>query len=391
MMRFTKLVFVLGLTFAFSHVNAGGLALSKRDCMDILERWAADPSSVSKHLVDSCKELMGAGAAQAAGQPVPDIKPAAGRPAVAAADPCSGPDAANSVHCWGSWASLAPAAGAVAPATVAALKIPEVCPDTVDECDRAIVPVPQPPPLGECRAGAPCGFATVVPGTSEPGDGNPDAVVPYSMATDGGQFVVDPGGSGELVSVDNLTPFTAAQPNRFEGRGDGFEDKSIALTRRDTQGAIDQASGVWKHTDLVSPDGANSQSGNFVWGVASSQATLDALNNSGQGISASFSGRMTGDLATTANMQVNFGASPSWTGNWSNSLKNFRFDAGGNLTGVNLVSDPSQFSANVVQGSGSYVQGVLLGERGDLSVGHAVDVTLSSGENIKGVGVLRQK
>jgi hypothetical protein len=385
-MRFSTLLLLVGLLLSFTGANAAGLALSERDCIDILERWAADPSSVPQHLVDKCRKMQGAGTAPAAGSPVPDIKPAAG---IAAADPCSGPDAANSIHCWGSWESFAPAAGGVAPVAFASIGTPTVCPDLSEACTVTIAQIEELPD-GGCSPGSPCGFTTIVPGTSEPSTGDPTVIVPFDLASDGSQFMVDPGGSNELISINNLTPFTSSQPNRFEGTADGIEDKFIALTKRDAQGNIVQANGIWKHTDLVSPNSNITNSGNAVWGVTSTQSTLDSLNNVGEGISASFAGRMTGDLATAANIVVNFGTQPVWTGNWSNSVRNFQFDAGGNVTGVNLVSDPTQFSANV-QGSSSIVQGALLGERGDLSVLHEIDVNLISGENIKGVGVLQQR
>ncbi|MEE9422200.1 MAG: hypothetical protein V3V50_03490, partial [Gammaproteobacteria bacterium] len=95
-MRFSALLLLVGFlssSFTPAPVNAAGLVLSERDCMDILERWAADPTSVPQHLVDGCKEMMSADVA------VPDISPAAGQQA--AADPCSETGAADSVLCWG--------------------------------------------------------------------------------------------------------------------------------------------------------------------------------------------------------------------------------------------------------------------------------------------------
>lgn len=389
-MRCSTLFLLVGLLLPFTGGSAAGLALSDRDCIDILERWAADPSSVPQHLVDECRKMQGAGTAAAAGSPVPDIKPAAGKQV--AADPCSGPDAANSVHCWGAWKSLAPAAGRVTPASFASIGPPTVCPDLSEECTVNLAQIQEPVPDGGCTTGSPCGFTTVVPGTSEPSTGDPSAVVPFDMATDGSQFMVDPGGSNELISINNLVPDTSSRTHRFEGVEGGIEDKLIATTKRDEQGNIIVANGVWKHTDLVSPESSINRSGNAVFGVTSTQATLDDLNrtNGGQGVSVAFAGRMTGDLATTANIVVDFGTQPAWTGNWSNSVRNFQFDAAGKVTGVNLVSDPTQFSSNV-QGDRSTVQGALLGERGDLSVLHKIDVNLISGENIKGVGVLQQR
>ncbi|MEE9413184.1 MAG: hypothetical protein V3V22_09050 [Methylococcales bacterium] len=381
-MRFSTLFLLLGLFLSsfFGVANAASLVLSERDCIDILERWAADPSSVPQHLVDECKEMIGAGT------PVPDIKPAAG---LAAIDPCSGPDAANSVQCWGPWKSLAPAAGGVVPVALTDVDEfdprPELAADLGGNIDD---PGTDPVPLGSCSPGAPCGFATLFPGTSEPSEGDPIAVIPFDIENDGSQFTVDPGGMNEIISNDNLDPSIGSSTDRFQNTVDGVESKLITQTQRDEQGNIVEAFGVWDQNDLVSPDPANTNSGRFVWGVASSQSTLDGLNG-GEGIGVSFAGRLTGDRQTNANITVNFGSRPDWNGSWNNSATNVKFDAGGDVAGVNLVSDPNRFSSNV-QGDRSYVQGVLLGERGDQSVAHAIDVTLDSGENIKGVGVLRQ-
>ncbi len=389
-MKAIKPLVVLMLGLVFSQAHAAGLALSKSDCMDILERWAADPASVPRHLVDSCKEMMGAGTAAATGQPAPNIKPAAGQPAIASVDPCSGPDASSSVHCWGPWGFLAPAAGGVAPVALAKIDEFDPRPELADAFDpRLTTPNTPPPPLGSCSPGAACGFATLVPGTASQSQGTPSAIVPFQMQTDGSEFVVDPGGQTEIISNSPLDPTIGPGPDRFEKTVNGVESKLIAETKRDSRGNIVEALGAWDHNDLVSTDPAKTNSGSFVWGVATSQARLDELNNGGRGISMNFSGRMTGDPQTRANMTVNFGTQPNWRGNWNNAQKGVQFDAGGSVTGVNLVSDPTKFSTNV-QGSRSFVQGVLLGERGDQSVAHAIDVTLTSGESLKSVGVLRQ-
>jgi hypothetical protein len=421
-MRFSALLLLIGLSFSsFTPVNAAGLVLSERDCMDILERWAADPTSVPQHLVDECKNMMGAGTASAADSPVPDISPAAGQ---AAADPCSGPEAADSVLCWGPWRSLAPAAGGLPP--VALSDVDEFDPrpelasdlggsltpvndpgpnpndpvDPVDPVDPSDPTIPNPTkieaPLGECSPGAACGFATLAPGLiTQPEDASEIEVVRFELAPDGSGFAVDPGGSsqtGTVISVDNLeSPDIPGPPSRFEGtNGDDLESKLVTNVERDDEGNIKLATGNWRHGDLIRGKDSDTRSGVFVWGVASTQTTLDSLNNGGAGVSLGFSGVMLRDPDTSANMTINFGAQPNWTGNWSNSVENFQFDAGGKVGGVNLVSDPSQFSANV-QGSDSFVQGVILGERGDLSVGHAINVNLNSGESIKDVGLLRQR
>jgi len=101
----------------------------------------------------------------------------------------------------------------------------------------------------------------------------------------------------------------------------------------------------------------------------------------------SYSGAMSVNNSTNAAMTVNFGSQPNWTGNWTNPA--WSFDAGGSVTGVNLMSDPAQFTSNVQ--SGSFVQGALVGEPGGQGITHIIDVRLSGGPgHIKDVGLLRE-
>jgi hypothetical protein len=353
---------------------AGGMALKDRDCAEILKRWAADPDSVPRSLVDACRDRL------AAGTPPPDIKPAAGRP-----DPCTEPGAADSIYCWGPWASLAPAAGSTVAPIVVAGGDPNLRPD---EFTREITPETVTPPLGSCTPGTGCGFATLAPGlVAQPDDTSGSAVVPYDMAPDGSQFVVDPGGSEELTSNDNLARIAIPGPPRYEGTEGDVESKLIVLKGGpDSDGDIDQAAGIWRHGNTTDQTLENTNAGVFAWGMASSLDTLDTLNAGN--VTATFSGNMSGDTATMANITVNFGSQTSWSGNWQNP--GYAFDAGGPVQAVDLVSDPGMFSSNVTSG---YVQGVLLGEAGSQSVAHAVDVVLDTGGSeltVRDVGLLPQ-
>ena len=93
------LLLILLASWSFAG-NATSLSLKDQDCAKILERWAKDPNSVPKYLVDACKEQM----TEALPPPVLPV------PQAAAVDPCAGPNAPASVLCWGPWAVLAPAA-----------------------------------------------------------------------------------------------------------------------------------------------------------------------------------------------------------------------------------------------------------------------------------------
>ncbi len=369
-----RILALLGCALFLNSALAGGMALKDRDCAEILKRWAADPASVPKSLVDACQEKLV--------EALPDMSPAAGR----AVDPCAEPGAADSIYCWGPWASLAPAAGgAVAPIKLAKSD-PNLRPD---EFTRDRTGDGGTLPLGSCTPGTACGFATIAPGlVAQPADTSGSSVVPYAMNPDGSQFVVDPGGSNELVSNDNLGRVTIPGPPRYEGTTGDVESKLIVLKGGPgTDGNIDQAAGIWRHGNLTSQTLDNTRSGVFAWGIASSQATLDTLNAGN--VTASFSGNMSGQTSTMANITVNFGSLPSWTGNWQNP--GYAFDAGGPVQAVDLISDPGQFSSNVKSG---YVQGALLGGTGNQSVVHAVDVILDTGGgndlNVRDVGLLPQ-
>ncbi|MGI9288712.1 MAG: hypothetical protein ACR2P1_25215, partial [Pseudomonadales bacterium] len=185
----------LSLLFMVTYANAASVALTEEDCMEILERYAADPESVPQHLLDACKEMLGA------------ITPAAG-PQKPTADPCADPATANSVQCWGPWAALAPAAAGFKPTDLA--DIDEF--DTRPELADALTPKLQLPPfpLGECAAGAACGFATMAPGlVAQPADTTASNIVPFSLAANGGNFQLDP--DNVVTDVEGLTSLDGLQ------------------------------------------------------------------------------------------------------------------------------------------------------------------------------------
>jgi len=155
----------------------------------------------------------------------------------------------------------------------------------------------------------------------------------------------------------------------------------VARVIRNDDGTIQSAADIWADGDAAT---GVIRSGYFAWGTAMDQGTLDALN--GSPVSARFSGLMSSDNNTTASITVNFGSSPTWSGNWSNP--SYEFDAAGSVTGVNLVSDASQFSDNV--GANSIVQGAILGDASQKSIAHVIDVDLSETGRIKDVGLLQE-
>jgi len=373
MRLYLRILAVAGCALFLETSFAGGMALNDRDCAEILKQWAADPASVPQSLVDGCREKLTAESL--------DIKPAAGIPR----DPCADPAAAKSIHCWGPWANLAPAGGGTVAPIVLAKDDPDLRPD---EFSTQPPGEPVTPALGSCTPGAACGFATLGPGLeAQPDDTSGSNVVPFDMDPGVDHYVVDPGGNREVVSNDNLQRANIPGPPRYEGITGDVESK-LFVTRGApaADGSYDRASGIWRHGSLTNQTQTNTRSGVFAWGIASTMDTIDGLNAGN--VTATFSGRMTGYTDTLADITVNFGSQPAWTGSWQNPA--YAFAAGGPVQGVDLVSDPGQFSANVNSG---FVQGVLLGTANNPSVAHTVDVILDSGGNaltVRDVGLLPQ-
>ncbi len=322
---------------------------SDADCAQLLERWAGDPKAAPKSEINSCKDQLAA------------IAPAAGPPPepVAVVDPCSGPDAGSSVLCWGPWSALAPAAAA----PLAALDFP----DTYLQCDSGAallaeqcVPQLEPVlPVAGCQPGTPCGFATIVDGSTSNGDAEDTAFGRIDLAPDGTAFSIDPD-TGEPIDSVPMTTVVTPRPDdgygnlRANGRQGDVGSRLIARVEQDEDGEIVLAADVWTHGTRE-----NARSGYFAWGTATSQSGLDALN--GGNVSLNFTGPMSVNNSTTANMTVNFGGNPNWTGTWTNPA--WSFGAGGTVSGPNLISLPGQFTSNVT-GSGNFVQGALVGEGG---------------------------
>ncbi len=373
-MKLASLCLPLSLLFTVSYADAASIALTKADCMEILERYAADPESVPQHLLDACKDMLGA------------IAPAAG-PQKQKTDPCADPAAANSVQCWGPWAALAPAAAGFKPTNLAAIDELDTRPELAEEFEPQLQLTPL--PLGECAAGAACGFATKAPGlVAQPIDTSASNIVPFALAVNAASFELNAGDTVE--GVEGLTSLQGLQPRGTGGSrflaNDGETASLIFANIRDSEnGEITNATGIWRHGSVNNQNDDNTSAGVFAWGLASTQETLDRLNAGN--ITARFSGVMAGDTRTSAEMVVNFGSQPTWSGNWQNAARGVNFDSNGTIQGANLIS--TGFSSNVVA-EGSYVQGILQGAEGNQSVAHAINVNLSDGGIVKDVGTLRQ-
>lgn len=379
-MHALRLLAVLVLACWSLGANAAAFNPNQADCAKILQMWAENPNSVPKHLVDACKEKM-TWLAPAAGA-------MAAAPSTSTTDPCSGPNAAASVLCWGPWASLAPAAGGE-PSVLNIPDFPGDCDygsEISEQCVARLAPLQAVTGVEGCTPGTPCGFATIVDGVTSTGDVESTDFRRFDMATDGSSFSVDPDGVNEIDSVDGMTPIVTPRNDGYEnlrsnGRVGDEQSRLVARVVRDDQGQALMGADIWGHGNRET---GVAQSGYFAWGVATSQAGMSLLN--GNGISTSFSGPMSVNNATNAAITVNYGSQPNWTGTWTNPA--WSFGAGGALTGVNLNSNPSQFTSNVQ--AGSFVQGALVGEPGRQGITHIIDVNLEGQGHIKDVGLLRQ-
>jgi len=371
LLALAAVLFVAAPAFAQSAGTAA--ARSDADCSALLERWATDPKAAPRSEINACKDQLAAAA-----PPPPLPVPLADN-----VDPCSGPDAADSVLCWGPWSALAPAAAA----PLATLSLPETpfeC-DQVAELASQCVPRVEPVlPVEGCQPGTPCGFATIVAGVTSTGAAEDTGFGRIDLDPEGTNFTIDPVTGEPIVSVPmttNIQPRPDGYGNlRATGRDGEVNSRLIARVVQGDDGAIQLAADVWTHGTRE-----NARSGYFAWGTAMSQAGLDALNAGN--VTLNFSGPMSVDNATVANMTLDFGGSPGWTGSWTNPA--WSFGAGGTVTGVNLISRPDQFTGNVT-GTGNFVQGAIVGEPGRTGITHIIDVTLEGHGRIKDVGLLRE-
>lgn len=360
--------------FALPFQTEAATTRSDADCAELLERWSTDPKAAPKSEINACKDQLAAVAPAAGPAPEP----------VANVDPCSGPDAAGSVLCWGPWAALAPAAAA----PLVSLDYPETfiecdaVAELADQCVPQIVPVL---PVEGCQPGTPCGFATIVSGISSSGDAEDTGFGRIDLATDGTRFAINPESGGEIASVPMTTVVTPRPDDgygnlRANGQQGDVGSRLIARIEQDEDGSIVLAADAWTHGTRE-----DARSGFFAWGTATSRAGLDALRAGN--VTLNFTGPLSVNSATTGNMTLNFGSNPNWTGTWTNPA--WSFGAGGTVTGPNLISRPDQFTSNVT-GAGSFVQGALVGEQGGpRGVTHIIDVTLEGQGRIKDVGLLR--
>jgi hypothetical protein len=268
------------------------------------------------------------------------------------------------------------------------LRLPEQRPELADQLTPDLVPPGTPElPLGSCAPGTPCGFATVVVGVNSSDAPAATEFARIDLAADGKSFVIRRLDGSVIASVPAMGTVYLPRNDGYEGlrasgRAGDEQSRLVARVVRGDDGEIVLAADVWGHGSRT---GGPVNSGYFAWGVATSQAGLDALNAGN--VSATFSGPMSVHNDTTATLTLSFGSQPGWTGSWVNPA--WSFSAGGTIAGADLISVPGQFSANVAAGE-SLVQGALVGEAGNRGVAHLIDVTLAGQGLVRDVGLLRE-
>lgn len=367
-------VFALAI-FLISPASAQNDApISDQDCQAILENYAASPKAVAPDVVKACQEIVA-------------MAPAAGAPA--AADPCVGADAGNSVYCWGDWAALAPAAAGGGAGS-----------DSIYEHDftqeeLGLEPLLDPSFL-VCAPGSQCGFSAFVEGFAPPTSDNATLVRFELPNDDGTSFINDPGGAETGTQITsqpldpNFSPIGAGLNSMFAVT---FSPTGFSLVNARVScdpctdgggGTIIYAADTWQNQD----DQGNFTNGVFGWGRAATQANLDSL--SAGNATLNFSGLMSLNSAINADLTLTFGNGSGWSGQWSDGGQ-IDFDAGGAISGASFVSDPGQFSGNVTNANnGALVQGALVGIVGDQAVVHGIDVNLAGVGNVRDVGILRE-
>jgi hypothetical protein len=141
------------------------------------ERWATDPKAAPKQVINDCKDQL----ARASALPV-----AAAPVQMAAVDPCAGPGAADSVLCWGPWASVAPAAAGFTP-DVSQASVPdrEICNARTEQCQPLVAEAPPRRHLAVAHLAA-LDLLRSFPATSS--DDPRTLPLPASAASDGSQF-----------------------------------------------------------------------------------------------------------------------------------------------------------------------------------------------------------
>jgi hypothetical protein len=378
---------LFALVFFAVPANAQNDALiSDQDCQSILEAYAVAPKTVAPDVVKACEEVV-------AGAP--------GIYSTASVVDCSAPGASGSVNCWGNWAGLAPAGAGLDTGADGIIEFDER--DFVQNPQLAAngggPPIIPPLPLGACVPGGSCGFSatSTAANPADPPTLADARLERFRLADDGNSFVVDEGGANEVQSITMATlflppPTGAIFPRLISQTGDPVNGPFSAIFSRvncdpcisgDPTSRVYYGADEWQNIDA----NGNLTNGIFGWGRATSQGDLDALNAGNASLT--FSGVMSLDSTTTANLNLHFGGTPIWDGEWSGG---YDFTAEGVIDGPNFIS--TGFGPNVTDPQNSYVQGAVLGQAPGQTDKRAAVLVLDvevNGLPIRDAGILVQQ
>lgn len=314
-------------------------------------------------------------------------------------------DENDSVHRWGRWAVLSPAAGGEEAAAfpVAANEIgrceagancpgiqlnsrpqpPEEPPPEEPPVEPPVEP-PQPPEAtSPCEAGMPCGFARVDTPYDPAAEVAPEEsrIESFSVQFDheNGQvaFAVAPGEEGEIQSETVPAVYTAFIVESEEGFG---SDLRGTLTRDGARPVVSQ--GLW--SDTVESDEEQSElvGGEYVWGITATAEDLQQLaGDLGGETIAVYDGLTMGAMNGSegaVRLEVDFDAA-EWSGDFDGAVA---FSASGEVVGSGFVSDADGFSSNIATGD---VKGGFV-NAGHTAIG-SYDVT--DNEGLKDVDIFR--
>lgn len=273
-------------------------------------------------------------------------------------------DEDDSVHRWGRWEVLSPAAGveelpafpAVAGNEIGRCESGKNCPEpqSIPEPPPPEPPPPPPPPPPEvrspCEAGMPCGFARVDLTDSESETGSSyvaafaldmNELDPEDEGTSNVAFgvgagtLLDPDTTDEINSDTEAATYSETSVRVLDNNADSYLRGRI--TRDGGEKVL--VTGLWEH------DGVG---GEYVWGIAATDAQMGALKDQLLEIQGNLTAIYSGAIANGGSvvMQVDFNDA-TWSGQFNG---NVGFSASGDVIGSGFVSDAAGFSANIAEG-----------------------------------------
>lgn len=357
-----RLVKVVSLFFAavffLPAITHAEEQISDQDCQSILEAYAVAPKTVAPDVVKACQEIVAAAPALSA---------------LASAVDCTAPGSTSSVQCWGDWASLSPASDSFDPGGDNIIEF-----DDRDLLEGPLVAGidtgPDPTlPIGACSAGLSCGGSITFQGNVTANPVGADGVIqPFQLNTDPvsgnlTSFTADPGGNAiqsEQFSIVNyiFNPVTGLYNTvAFDGT---FDSLLVARTNCSPCDGVngETTSDIFYSADIWSNEDANGvdTNGRYAWGVAVTQAELDAFNDVDRQLV--FEGAMSVDNGTNALVTLQYGGTPSFTGNFTG---NNEFDVSGSLSGPNFFAETFS-GTDIVQNDANVVQGTVVGQDSQL-------------------------